>query len=88
MSTELEEFPDQLTWVTARVPESTMTTGRTRASERPIRRAGPPRPLRVRWVVEWFAECFTRERVACSNEPATMSHPYGGWSFAPFRVGR
>lgn len=45
---ELEGSPDQLTRVTARVPESTRTTGRTRARERPIRRAGP-RPRRVCW---------------------------------------
>ncbi len=46
VSTGLCGFPDQLTRATARVPESTMTTGRTRARERPIRRAGP-RPRRV-----------------------------------------
>lgn len=62
VSTGSVEFPDQLTRVTARVPESTRTTGRTKARVRPIRRAGP-RPRRVCW----FMECFTRVRVAPGN---------------------
>src|SRR3954467_5330854 len=73
VSTEFEGFPDQLTRVTARVPESTRTTGRTRARERPIRRAGP-RPRRVCWLVEYF----TRVRVAWGNYVATFSHRFGG----------
>lgn len=84
VSTELEGFPDQLTRVTARVPESTRTTGRTRARVRPIRRAGP-RPRRVDWLV---VECFTRVRVARGDDLATFSHRFGGWGEGVFGVGR
>ena len=82
MSTELEGFPDQLTWVTARVPESTRTTGRTRARVRPIWRAGP-RPRRGRWLV---VECFTRVRVARGDDLATFSHRFEGRVNGLFRV--
>src|SRR5690606_13647529 len=46
VSTGLVGLPDQSTRATARVPENTRTTGRTRARLRPIRRAWP-RPRRV-----------------------------------------
>src|SRR5690606_24004287 len=46
VSTGLVGLPDQSTRATARVPENTRTTGRTRARLRPIRWAWP-RPRRV-----------------------------------------